>query len=60
MKNTQNVELVTQIEATILRKKTVLNLFHNTTSPELIDACIYEMKSLDSLHSYLIKQMQSV
>lgn len=46
---------ITQIRDEI---KTLENIFNNTTSEEVIDSCIYNIKALHTKHAYYIGKIK--
>lgn len=51
-----NLSLLDEIEFIRLRLETVSSHFESQSDPDLIEACIYEMKSLSARYRYLMKE----
>ncbi|HEX2939391.1 MAG TPA: DUF2508 family protein [Ruminiclostridium sp.] len=53
------VSLLEEIELIKLRLETVSSHFESQSDPDLVEACIYEMKSLSARYRYLLKEARS-
>lgn len=53
-------KLLSEIETVKMKLETATARFEYQSDPDLVDACIYEMKSLSSRYSYLIREAKKL
>lgn len=53
------IDLLKEIELIKLKLETVSSHFESQSDPDLVEACIYEMKSLSARYRYLLKEARS-
>ena len=51
-------ELFTELGETRFALAQAYTRFDNTTEPELVDACIYELNALQSRYGYLLRKVK--
>lgn len=51
-------ELFTELSDTRFALAQAYVRFNNTTEPELVDACIYELNALQSRYGYLLRRVK--
>ena len=52
-------ELLRDYYETIEKMHHARNVFEYTTEPELIEACVYEMKAINAHYSYLLSRIKN-
>lgn len=51
-------QLLADYYETVSRMHQVRNMFENITEPELIEACVYEMRAVQAQYSYLLSRIK--